>query len=98
MLLADLWSGEKISCLVDGKKILLVNIEDKIYAFEDRCAHQGVALSEGRLDGKTLICRAHHWEYDACTGKGINPKTARLSEVCVKVQDGNILVNAEPTI
>ncbi len=94
MLLADLWSGEKTSCLVDGKKILLVNIEDKIYAYEDRCAHQGVALSEGRLEGETLTCRAHHWEYDVCTGKGINPKSARLSGVSVKVQDGDILVDA----
>ncbi len=32
-------------------------------AFEDRCAHRGARLSQGRVRGNRLICPYHGWEY-----------------------------------
>ena len=92
----DLWSGEMIGCLVNGRKVLLVKIEECTYAYEDRCAHLGVALSEGVLDGHVLICGAHHWEYDVRSGRGINPATACLTQFPIAVEAGDILVDVEP--
>ena len=40
-----------------------------------------------------LTCSTHGWEFDASTGQGINPKTACLGPVAVKVEDGDILVD-----
>lgn len=93
--LDDLWGGEMMGLLVDGRKVLLVNIDDTIYAYENKCAHKGTPLSEGDLDGKVLICGTHQWEYDVCTGKGINPESARLMAFAVKVEGGDILVDVE---
>jgi nitrite reductase/ring-hydroxylating ferredoxin subunit len=37
----------------------LVNVGSEIRAYEDRCPHLGFQLSEGDLDGRTLICANH---------------------------------------
>jgi toluene monooxygenase system ferredoxin subunit len=95
--LDDLWSGEKLGLVVAGRKVLLVNIDGTIYAYEDKCAHLGVALSDGHLHGTSLTCRAHHWEYDVCTGRGRNPATACLQAYAVRVDRGHILVDVEHT-
>ncbi len=65
-------------------------------ALLDRCAHQGVALSEGRLEGATLVCRAHGWSYDARTGCGINPRSARVTRFPVRIEGGVVLVDVAP--
>jgi len=48
--LQDLWDGEMQGHLVAGCKVLLVKLDGQVTAFEDRCAHLGVALSEGSLE------------------------------------------------
>lgn len=93
--LDDLWSGETLGLVVASRRVLLVNLDGTIYAYEDKCAHLGVLLSQGRLQGTILTCRAHHWEYDLRTGKGCNPTTASLRAFAVRVELGNILVDVE---
>ena len=93
--LEGLWSGETVGLVVDERKVLLVNMNGTIYAYEDKCAHKGVRLSESRLEGNLLTCWAHHWQYDLATGKGINPPSARLTRWAVKVENGDILVDVQ---
>ena len=89
----DLWRGEMRGYLVRGKKVLLIRVEDSIHAYEDRCAHLGVPLSKGSLDGCVLTCSAHHWQFDVRTGRGVNPTSARLTPVPVEVRGGKISVD-----
>lgn len=97
MALTELWRGEMAAHVVDGKKVLLVRLDEGaapgVHAFEDRCAHLGVALSQGSLDGTTITCSAHHYQYDARTGLGVNPKNLCLVAFACKVEDGDILVD-----
>jgi toluene monooxygenase system ferredoxin subunit len=81
---------------VGGQRVLFVNIEGVLHAYLDRCAHQGVELSRGKLEGRTLTCWAHGWQYDLCAGAGLNPNSAVLkrfpvsrvgSEVWVDIDD-----------
>ena len=90
---AELWDGDMTARRVDGHDLLLVRHNGVVYAYENRCAHQGVALSEGRLDGYVLTCRAHHWQYDVRSGSGVNPATACLRRFAVKIEDGNVFVD-----
>jgi toluene monooxygenase system ferredoxin subunit len=90
--LDDLWSGEMRGTSVDGRPVLLVNIDGRVHAFEDRCAHQGVPLSQGRLAAGVLTCGAHEWQYDAATGNCLNPCGVTLKSFPVEVRDGDIWV------
>ena len=90
---AELWDGDMTARSVDGHDLLLVRHNGVVYAYENRCAHLGVALSEGRLDGYVLTCRAHHWQYDVRSGSGVNPATACLRRFAVKIEDGKVFVD-----
>ena len=90
--LAELWAGDLVAAQVAGTRLLVVRIGDEVHAYEDRCAHLGVALSEGTLDGEVLTCAAHHWTYDVSTGRGINPRTACLVRFPVTIEHGVIYV------
>ena len=89
----ELWDGDMTARRVDGHDVLLVRLNGVVYAYENRCAHLGVALSEGRLDGNVLTCRAHHWQYDVRSGAGVNPATACLRRFAVKIEDGKVFVD-----
>lgn len=78
-----------------GNHILLVNVDDHIYAYADACPHQKSRLSEGCLTGKTLRCARHHWEFDVRTGNGINPQNACLKAFPVSIENGDILLDLE---
>jgi len=93
--LADFGSEALLPRLVAGRRLLLVQAGCQMCAYEDRCAHLGLPLSGGRLEGGSLICPAHEWEYDACTGRGLNPSTVCLKSFPVTIDDGQILVELE---
>lgn len=95
--LAELWLGEKRGLESRGKKILLVNPDGQVRAFEDRCAHHGWPLSKGKLTGAVLTCALHGWCYDARTGAGINPGGVALRSLPVQLTDGDIWVDVDGT-
>ncbi|MGE5472328.1 MAG: Rieske 2Fe-2S domain-containing protein [Bacteroidota bacterium] len=92
----DLWEGEMESFTVNGHDIILVSAEGgAVKAFQGICPHQDIPLVEGKFDGKKVICRAHLWQFDADTGKGINPEDCALAEYPVKVQGDDVFVSTE---
>jgi toluene monooxygenase system ferredoxin subunit len=91
----DLFVGEKASVVVEGRRVLLVQLEERLLAYDDRCAHRGAALSEGRLEGSVLTCSAHEWRYDARTGCGINPAGIKLRRFALKIEGSDVLVDVE---
>jgi toluene monooxygenase system ferredoxin subunit len=93
--LDDLWSGEMVRVEWDGNAILLINFNDQIYAYADACPHQRSRLSEGTLMGNNLRCARHHWEFDVCTGQGINPQNACLRVFSVTIEGRDILLELD---
>jgi toluene monooxygenase system ferredoxin subunit len=93
----DLWIGEMLGVEVAGVKVLLLNVEDEVRAYLNRCPHRASALSEGNLDGLTLTCATHLWEFNALTGTGINPESSRLISFPVRIEDGMIYVEIPET-
>ena len=91
----DLWIGEMVGLDVGGRPVLLVNVDGAICAYENRCRHRGLPLSLGKLSGGRLVCAAHAWEYDACTGDGLNPTGVALRRYPVRLSDGDILVDVD---
>lgn len=90
---SDVWDGDFLPCDAAGTRVLVVKLDGTIHAYEDRCAHLGVPLSEGSLEDGVLTCSAHRYQYDARTGCGKNPASVRLRRFPVKVEEGQILVD-----
>jgi toluene monooxygenase system ferredoxin subunit len=90
---SELWVGELRPVSVEGRAVLLLRTDSGVFAYADRCPHLGVPLSQGTLDGCKLTCSAHHYQYDARTGRGINPANVALRAYPVRCQAGAILVD-----
>lgn len=54
---------------IEGKAIAIANVGGKIYAINNTCLHRGGPLAEGDLDGSTVTCPWHGWQYDVTSGK-----------------------------
>jgi toluene monooxygenase system ferredoxin subunit len=91
----DLWSGEMMGLEVNGERVLLVNVDNRVYAYADICPHQMSRLSEGTLTEKLLRCARHHWEFNVCTGSGINPRSACLRLFPIRVDGEDIFVDID---
>jgi 3-phenylpropionate/trans-cinnamate dioxygenase ferredoxin component len=80
--------------LVDCKRrISIARLEDRLYAFDDLCTHEGCPLSGGLLTGTTIMCQCHGSRFDITTGTVINgpaPEALRVHEV--RVVDGNVQI------
>ena len=67
--LADLRGDGPFAVFADGLDLALLRTAAGLRAFQGRCPHQGALLGEGELDGDTLVCRNHRWQFDAATGR-----------------------------
>lgn len=95
----ELWEGDMTEVEVDGQVILLVWPKDgDIRAFQGICPHQDIPLSEGRFDGRIIMCRAHQWTFDATSGQGLNPKDCELAEYPVKIEGDHIMVATDGVV
>jgi toluene monooxygenase system ferredoxin subunit len=88
-----LWPGEMKAVQVERVKVLVANLDGSVVAYENRCAHLGMELSKGRLEGSVLTCSAHHWTYDLCDGRGLNPGNCQLRRFPIKIEGGAIHVD-----
>ncbi len=58
------------------------------------CPHLGGPLGHGALHGTALVCPWHAWEFDCITGEFDANPDVKLRKFAVKVEEGNILVDA----
>jgi len=56
---------------IEGRSILLCNVEGEIYAIEDVCTHDGGALDQGELMGERIMCPRHGAFFDVRTGDAL---------------------------
>ena len=92
--LDDVWEDDMVGVEVEGTKVLIVNIGGDLQAYTNVCPHQASALDEGDFDGETITCARHLWEFDARTGRGVNPADATLRRYpCMVNDDGMICVD-----
>jgi nitrite reductase/ring-hydroxylating ferredoxin subunit len=83
---------QKIS--IDGKDILVANIDGHYYAMDDTCTHSGASLSEGKLQDSIAVCGWHGAQFDCKTGKldKFPAKINDLKSYNVIVESDNVFV------
>jgi nitrite reductase/ring-hydroxylating ferredoxin subunit len=65
--------GERMIIEVDGKWIVVLNVDGAFYAIADLCTHDDGPLSEGVLDGCEIECPRHGARFDIRTGEVTAP-------------------------
>ena len=86
---------EMMAVNVNGKPVLLVNLDGTYYAIGNICTHMGCPLSSGTLKGETVECVCHGSTFDLKTGKVVRgPAEKPEPWYEVKVEKGKILISA----
>jgi nitrite reductase/ring-hydroxylating ferredoxin subunit len=57
---------------IQGKEIVISNIDGKFYAMDDRCSHTNAPLSMGHIQGNIVTCPMHGARFDITTGKKVS--------------------------
>jgi nitrite reductase/ring-hydroxylating ferredoxin subunit len=70
---------------VQGVKMLFLRRGNQVFAINEVCAHLGGPLSEGKLDGNTVICPWHGSRYDLATGTVLDGPSA-YSQACYQTR------------
>lgn len=91
---SDIPLGKMIKASIDGREILIANIDGKYYATDDSCTHSGASLAEGKLEGCTVTCGWHGAEFDCKTGKLVKfpAKIRDLTSYNITVESDNVFV------
>jgi 3-phenylpropionate/trans-cinnamate dioxygenase ferredoxin subunit len=65
----ELKVGERMFIEIDGKPIVILNLQGEYYAIGDVCSHDDGPVGEGNLEGYEIICPRHGAHFDIRTGK-----------------------------
>ncbi len=92
--ISDIAPGKMIKASIDGRDVLVANIDGEYCATDDTCTHSGSSLSEGKLDGCTITCGWHGAQFDCKTGKLVKfpAKIRDLTSYNVVVESDNVFV------
>ena len=91
---AELPAGSSKLVEAGGKQIALFNSGGAFYAIDNTCKHRGGSLAEGDLDGTSVTCPLHGWEYDVTTGANLDDPNVKLGCYPVKIDGDDILIDA----
>lgn len=83
--MADLEEGGIITRSVDGRDVLLYRHGDSVSCLDNACAHMGMPLDGGQVDGGTLRCPYHGFVYLLETGECLTVPEVQLAVHAVKV-------------
>ena len=83
--IAELPANSMKVVIVDGKEVLLANVDGSYYAIANKCTHLGGSLSKGSLVGSIVTCPKHGAQFDVKTGQAITG--AKMGFIKMNVKD-----------
>ena len=88
----DLTPGQGKLVEVDGQPIALFNVSGTFYALGAVCPHEGGPLQDGELDGDTVICPWHGFDYNLKTGECLMDPGLRVATFVVKTKGDDVFI------
>ena len=67
-LLEDVPSGTMLQVELDGEKVVVAHVGERVFALHDECTHEEFPLSSGELVGSQVTCVLHGARFDLETG------------------------------
>jgi 3-phenylpropionate/trans-cinnamate dioxygenase ferredoxin subunit len=69
---ADILPGGMRAVELDGRELVICNVDGTFYAITRRCGHMSAPLEMGTLDGTILTCAMHCAQFDVVTGAALS--------------------------
>jgi len=68
---SEISNGQMKHVEINGKEIVIANLNGKFYAFAERCGHMNARLSHGNVNQNIVTCPFHAAKFDITSGKKI---------------------------
>jgi nitrite reductase (NADH) small subunit len=91
--ISDVKAGCGRGVEINGKNVAVFNLDGNYFAINDICGHRGGPLSEGEVDGTTVICPWHGWRYNVTNGDNELIPALPTEKYELKIEDDDILVD-----
>lgn len=91
MASADLPDGEVTRTECAGRGLFLYRHKRTVQVYDSRCPHQSTDIPELAINGSTLTCPKHQWEFDVKSGDCIKTGTSPLKRLEAKTVKGRVL-------
>jgi nitrite reductase/ring-hydroxylating ferredoxin subunit len=97
---SEIAPGKIRGAKIEGKYVLIANVNGSFFAIGGKCTHAGGDLAKGTLEGNIVTCPKHKTQFDVTTGKVVahpqmplfHPKAKDEPTYQVKIEKGSILV------
>ena len=90
----DIPEGEARLFVVGERQIGVFRLQDVYFALQNECPHAGASLAHGIIEGDTVRCRIHHWQFRIRDGKYLDEEKPECAVPTfpTRVVDGNVQV------
>jgi len=85
----------KIFC-IDKERIAVYKLENKLFAINNVCKHQGGPLGEGKILDGCITCPWHGYQYLPQNGQSPPPFKEKVSTYDVKTEGTKVWLNPKP--
>ncbi|MBD1842619.1 Rieske (2Fe-2S) protein [Cyanobacteria bacterium FACHB-63] len=89
----DVRNAGRLVVATAGQTLLLISVDDKIYAVDNRCPHMGFPLHRGTVQDCILTCDWHYARFDLTSGGTFDSWADDLPAFPVQIQDDEVWVD-----
>jgi nitrite reductase/ring-hydroxylating ferredoxin subunit len=80
---------------IGQQTVALFNVDGKFHCIHNTCKHRGGPLGEGDLEGTTVTCPWHGFQYDVTSGKCLTNPSIQVATFPVQIDGSDIKVAIE---
>ena len=77
---------------VNDKEVAVFNVDGTFYAIDNICKHRGGPLGEGELEGDTVTCPWHAWQYNIKNGNCLTKEGIKMDTYEVQVEGDEVKI------
>jgi len=85
--------GERKIVMIGDLSIGVFHHKGQWVAIRNHCLHRGGPVATGRIEGDTLICPWHGYQYDLTTGQQVNDPSTKLDLYKVTIRENKVYLN-----
>jgi 3-phenylpropionate/trans-cinnamate dioxygenase ferredoxin component len=94
--LAELESETPKRVKVNGDAVVLVKIQDEVFAVSGTCTHENAQLSGGFIEDCSIECPRHGAQFDLKTGEALTlPAVKPLNTYPIRIEGSAVLIGID---
>lgn len=90
--LSEVAPDSVIEVMIEDAPIAICNVNGEVHALAGICPHRGGPLGQGAVNGNSVTCPWHAWDFDCRTGANDFDASQRVTVFPVKIESGEISV------